>query len=370
MNNINFASPNGFPLEADATLGFMQSDYQMGINALARSMGDNTIIAGVELVNGAYTEGWIYTNGELLHFQGGAPQATCYIAELIVQKANADGTLVNRYHTRNVRFGSGNQQFDFSILKRVNSRLALSQITQSIIGLEDAVILNGCEVSNLNLTSMTLQIDAGLVVIGGKLISVPSYSGVYPVYYSEVGAWSAAAPSNVVSIKFDPYTSQYYRDVLKRLVTTIGEIKMVGVSPVSFDSTGLGRYSWKGFALCNGQNGTLDLRGRTPFAYDERSNNPFNNIWDADYNTVGQTGGQKLKTLNIAEMPEHTHAPANAGYMRRSNSGELVTPVTWDTQGSGSEMNIVQYADEVPKGGGNSFDIRPPYMTLLFVQRI
>jgi hypothetical protein len=34
-----FAAPNGFPLESDATLGFMQTDYQSAITGLAKLAG-------------------------------------------------------------------------------------------------------------------------------------------------------------------------------------------------------------------------------------------------------------------------------------------------------------------------------------------
>ena len=57
-------------------------------------------------------------------------------------------------------------------------------------------------------------------------------------------------------------------------MTAIGEIKIVSALSTMFDGTGLGKQSWKGFAICNGANGVLDLRGRTLFGYDDRENDP------------------------------------------------------------------------------------------------
>lgn len=53
-----------------------------------------------------------------------------------------------------------------------------------------------------------------------------------------------------------------------------------------------------GWALCDGGNGTPDLRGRFVVSYDGR---------DGDYNAIGKTGGEKHVTLNVEQMPRHKH---------------------------------------------------------------
>lgn len=52
----------------------------------------------------------------------------------------------------------------------------------------------------------------------------------------------------------------------------------------------------KGWQLCDGTNGTLDLRGLFVVGYDPR--NP-------DYDKIGNTGGADKVTLTIDEMPKH-----------------------------------------------------------------
>lgn len=53
-----------------------------------------------------------------------------------------------------------------------------------------------------------------------------------------------------------------------------------------------------GWLVCDGTNGTPDLRGKVPLGY---------NSSDGDFNTIGNTGGEKTHTLSIAEMPQHNH---------------------------------------------------------------
>lgn len=54
----------------------------------------------------------------------------------------------------------------------------------------------------------------------------------------------------------------------------------------------------KGWYLCDGTNGTPDLRGMFVVGYDDR---------DVDYNQVGKTGGIKNVILTEAQIPSHTH---------------------------------------------------------------
>ena len=54
-----------------------------------------------------------------------------------------------------------------------------------------------------------------------------------------------------------------------------------------------------GWVICDGQNGTPDLRGRFIVGY-----NPS----DGDYNTMGKLGGAKTVTLTTDQMPAHKHS--------------------------------------------------------------
>lgn len=128
-----------------------------------------------------------------------------------------------------------------------------------------------------------------------------------------------------------------------------------------------------GWAICDGTNGTPDLRGRMTICYDPT---------DADYNTVGNIGGAKTVTLTEAQMPAHAHTASlaaagahthnialkggesdggNSGRELRQNS-ELGIPktVTTDSQGSHTHSITINNA-----GGGQAHENMPPYMVML-----
>ena len=54
-----------------------------------------------------------------------------------------------------------------------------------------------------------------------------------------------------------------------------------------------------GWVLCDGANGTPDLRGMFVVGYDNR---------DTEYNAIGKTGGTKEVALNVNQIPAHKHS--------------------------------------------------------------
>lgn len=366
MNNISFVQPNGFPLEADGTLGFMQSDYQGGINALARALGgDYVIVSGCENNGSTYTAGWVVVGGEFLRFEGGAVGTACYIAQTIVPKPNADGTLVDRYFTRSVKMGAGaGSSFGFYQFTRMDSLLNANKALRAIV-FEQAVILSGCTVNGFNETTQTVDIGFGYAYIEGVLKLVPSYSGAYPAYYDGV-SWGVEPVVNALS--FTPFTSQYYADVLSRQVAKIGEVRTFVALSSDFDSDGLGRWSYLGWAVCNGDNGTINMGGRAMIGIDP------NSIY-----TEGSTGGESEATLTIPNMPEHNHqqgqtgsVPVNGlGLIYRSSSSLNQTVSGADNVGGGNEPNVVTTPQSIPlEGSGSPFSIMQPYQVVVFAQRI
>lgn len=377
-----FTATNGFPLESDATLGFMQSDYQSAIVGLAKLAGlDNIIISGCVDAGATVGDGWILYDGDLVRFLGGAKLDDFVIVENWVQKANQDGTLYDRYLTKYATFGSGGSAVPFSDLQRLDTIESLRDRLLDLILWEDEVILKGCEVTDVDGGAETLEIATGIVVLGRKFISAPAYSGDYPVYLGEDGAYSTSVPGSGAYITFDPYTSQRIADVYARATSPEGDIRMRAVLSDRLDNTGLGQWELLGWALCNGSNGTFDLRGRFPIGYDNRNSDPANGIWDVDYNTVGETGGEKAHTLVMGEMPKHTHTGSasatgavtagNYGVVKRSNSGDATTTDTVDATGSGTEPDVLNPPFHLPAAGNDQpHENRPPYKVIVFIQRI
>jgi hypothetical protein len=377
MKQADFnTQPNGFPLEADATLGFMQETYTDALTGIGKFFGEMVIISGMAEAAGNVADGWIMLNGELLFFEGGAKTATFIIEETIVQKANENAALVDRYFTRKAKFGTGGTQYDFDDLQRLEGLQNLqNRILDALVYFEAEVALSGLVVSSVNTGLSTLAISAGVAVINRTFVSAPAYSGGYPVYLKLDGTWTNTAPASNF-IAFNPYTSQRLADVTARATSPIGDVRMRAALSTSFDVTGLGKWELKGWALCNGANGTFDLRSRFPVAYDGRIADPGGNIWDVLNNTPGSTGGEKVHTLSISEMPAHRHtadtiAEGALGMARRTVTGDDATADNFDASSSGTEPDIKNAPQPMATaGGGQAHENRPPFKVLVFIQRI
>jgi microcystin-dependent protein len=80
----------------------------------------------------------------------------------------------------------------------------------------------------------------------------------------------------------------------------------------SFSVNGIGSGAWDKVYMCNGENGTPDLRGRSLIGV---TNNVGGGAFHVDVDpalgnptyTLGTTGGKNTITLSAAELAEHTH---------------------------------------------------------------
>lgn len=154
----------------------------------------------------------------------------------------------------------------------------------------------------------------------------------------------------------------------------VGTIIMYAPENTSeFDLSGLGiaGTNVEGWAICNGNSGTYnsvayttpDLKGRFVVGYDPS---------DTDYDTIGETGGQK----DVTELLAHTH----------------FTLADQSVSGGGSVTNTTQMVRELTSSGDLSYtaiatstaatvaktssvgvatpDNRPPYYTVLYIKKI
>lgn len=121
-----------------------------------------------------------------------------------------------------------------------------------------------------------------------------------------------------------------------------------------------------GWFLCDGTNGTPDLRDR----FIVGSGSAYN---------IGGIGGSDSVTLTIDQMPTHNHTLewwASAGNYQSSKNHLYCK----DSQGhSGTLQNNISKASAAStslitanvnnKGGGQPFDNRPPYYALAFIMK-
>lgn len=129
--------------------------------------------------------------------------------------------------------------------------------------------------------------------------------------------------------------------------------------------------NWK---LCDGTNGTPDLRGRFIVSYDPN---------DPNYDASGKTGGVKTRTLTANNMPAHVHAinietTENGEHTHTIKAGNGTAgggADKGDNDGNSSYINPAGAHTHTVDGeteatgmvNPEAIDIRPPYYVLCFI---
>ena len=131
----------------------------------------------------------------------------------------------------------------------------------------------------------------------------------------------------------------------------------------------------EGWALCDGSNGTPDLRDR------------FIVGAGGSYN-VGDTGGANTVTLNINQMPRHDHASGSLTTSAAGSHSHNYTRPTVDYVGARGEERTATYLVSLQTttedgehthtisgwtgytGGGQAHENRPPYYALAYIMKL
>jgi microcystin-dependent protein len=136
-----------------------------------------------------------------------------------------------------------------------------------------------------------------------------------------------------------------------------------------------------GWALCNGNNSTPDLRGKFIVGY---------NSSDADYNQIGDNGGAKTVTLTTAQMPSHLHDDGNLLISKDGDHNHKITINSGSGVGSAHRVASVDASNGAATfhsdykgehdhtisgntgstGSGNAHENRPPYYTLAYIIKL
>lgn len=122
----------------------------------------------------------------------------------------------------------------------------------------------------------------------------------------------------------------------------------------NFDANGLGINERVGWAVCNGNNGTRNRKGRVSIQLDPA---------DPTFETLGLTGGAKTHNLLIAQLPTFT---VTTKMYKRSASGNDGGKTLISSTPTGDEINFVSN----PIGSGEPHNILDPYQVTLFIQKL
>jgi microcystin-dependent protein len=115
-----------------------------------------------------------------------------------------------------------------------------------------------------------------------------------------------------------------------------------------------GNVAPNGWSLCDGNNGTPDLRGRFILG----TNNAINEL---SKRNLDDKGGAETHTLTVPEMPVHSHSLRNAygsGSTQNNSSN-------WERNNIASGMN-----ETTPAGGNQPHNNMPPFYVLAYIMKI
>jgi len=150
-----------------------------------------------------------------------------------------------------------------------------------------------------------------------------------------------------------PNSALEMRTLLSLMVDGISntvEIRDVSTSYITanFDPTGLGTNLELGYAICNGNNGTRDWRGRVPMQY------------STTYPTLGATGGEATHVLTSNEIP-----PVSVPYTGSSDdTGDNGTYLITSPSSPNGAKNLTT------AGGGQAHNNMQPYIVTLILMKL
>lgn len=199
----------------------------------------------------------------------------------------------------------------------------------------------------------------------------------------ETGGGGNAVPGSPLDFPSGPTVNQVYSAAGVRYVWTgdVWRLDTAGIVPTG------GIIMWSGsvvsipggWALCDGSNGTPDLRGRFI-------------VGAGGAYSPGNTGGAETVTLDATQIPSHTHsvnlttssdgshthgyfqAPTwavaySSGTITRAYLGSGTTPPTRSTDAAGVHSHSVN-GNTGSAGSGAAHENRPPYYALAYIMRL
>jgi microcystin-dependent protein len=186
--------------------------------------------------------------------------------------------------------------------------------------------------------------------------------------------------------KYDPSTGAIPAGTLDKnclVADSSGNLSLTSAVPVGGIIMWSGQLAdlakLEGWALCDGTNGTPDLRSK--FVVGVGSSNPNATALGSGLTAhkIGDTGGEETHMLQGGEMPSHTHASMqglgpSGGYLTQASQAgfswlaEDSLRILGIGKGDNSD-NLGTPYQTGPNGGGVPHNNMPPYYALAFLMK-
>lgn len=225
----------------------------------------------------------------------------------------------------------------------------------------DKAIISGCTVAGSNTTDGYVYLNGELFEFRGgqtqssvKIIEEPLVRAfqngenkeIYYVRYVTFASGTGSIPwSEFVRVT----NLQTIAASMQSLTTKVTELEKKN----AIFQAGGGMVFWNRPAaeIPDGWQEVVNWRGRIPVGHKAS---------DPDFNTLGNQGGSKTKTLTINEMPSHNHSFATSAG-DSTGGGTIVTGNPNEQGGTYTMQN---------KGNGQSFSIMNPYRVVMFIEYV
>lgn len=250
----------------------------------------------------------------------------------------------------------------------------------ALAGASNANLVNALKVarSGTLYVGLTVEGSAGEIQPRQKILMTP-YASWAADATNASGDFSVAGKATVknaevtnelivdgkTTLKGDVAFSQGVTISGKVTVKDTGSFSGYGTIPVGGIIMWSGSSVPAGWALCNGSNGTPDLRNRF--------------IMGGELSSRGQTGGTNSKTLELKNIPAHRHwytGDDNLGQAHDGDYGsgqwsESVVVGGYDAASSDSgNARVWKTSEQIADQKGQPFDNRPAYYVLAFIMRV
>lgn len=306
IGNYTSQENRSFPLDCE-TLEAIQNNIDM-LGALGNMVGDKTILSGCQpKANGGREEGYVFL------------KTTAYpMGEVL-------------------HFAGSNENSDYLHLVTTNGNVTQGEITYNGAYTTRQVAQGtGAERWAWAELKEPVDIEAIAASLREQMTSIQvEMAKIKPVPLGVVEMYSGSViPDNYAVCNGQALSQTHYPDLYKVIGTKFNK-----------SGTAAGMFCLP------------DLQGR--FIVGQGS--------ESDYNTVGNTGGEKTHTLAVSEMPSHRHVylgddeSLNKGYDQLAYSGDIGGP-----SGSGAGYAVQTSAT----GGSKAHENRPPYFVLFYIMRL